>query len=248
MSKKIINNWIDNLHPSSFIDRQYKRYIPSEILNEQPLIPYEEEKWHKLFIKPPNADYSKLQLTATGVYSIGQPDLSAELIKYIKINAEYANLNINELTITETNGGLGGFSIALANEFKNINIIELNPTHFSIINNNLHIYEYDKPNSATINMYNNDYLDVMLDINQDIIISDPPWGGKNFINQKALRLGFSNIDITDVINFLAAHNKFKLYIFLAPLNFDFNSFTRKIRATNINIQKIRRHNYICIRL
>jgi 16S rRNA G966 N2-methylase RsmD len=245
MSKN--NNWIDKLSSHSFIDKKYRKYTDKSILNPLPLLPYEENLWKKLFNKPPNNDYSKLQMTKVGTYSIGQPDINKELIEFVKDQALDMKLDINKLTITETNGGLGGFSYSLLSEFNNLNIVELNPTHFKIIQNNLKVYGFQENFKKNIKIYKGDYINKMMELSQDIIISDPPWGGKDYIKQPSIRLGFSNIDITDVINYLYENKKFSLFIFLAPKNYNFNSFISNIKTKNIYIRKVRQHNFVCIK-
>lgn len=241
-----INNWINKLPTGAFIDKTHRRYIDQTIMEPLPLLSYSEPQWKKLFKEPPGKDYKKLQLTATGVYSIGQPDINRELILFVKELATSIGLNEKTITITETNGGLGGFSTALLQEFNNLNIVELNPTHYNIIKNNLEVYGFGKNNTKKITIYEADYLDKMFELKQDIIISDPPWGGRDYIKQQSIRLGFDNIDIVNVINELAAQNKFSLFIFLAPMNYNFNLFLSRIQAKTVYIRKARRHNLIAV--
>lgn len=240
----LIDKWISELPNSAFIDKSYRRFIDKTILEKLPLLQYNEKQWKKLFIPPPNNNYKNLQLTAPGIYSIGQPDIVKELLIFIKKQIKEVGLDSNNLTITETNGGLGGFSSILLKEFNNLNIVELNPTHFKIIQNNLKTYGF---NNKNIMIYEADYLDKMFELNQDIIISDPPWGGRDYIKKPSIRLGFDNIDIVEIINKLNSENKFTLFIFLAPVNFNFNLFLSKIKSSNIYIQKVRNHNFVCIR-
>ena len=242
----IVSNWIKGLTSSSFIEQRHRRYVDPSILKDLPLLKYNKAQWTKLFLPPPNDEYEKLQLTEVGTYSIGQPDINRELIAFVKEMAEDVKLDSATLHITETNGGLGGFSSALLREFNRINITELNPTHFAIIKNNLEVYGFGKDPAKKIVIYNDDYLDRMMTVEQDIIISDPPWGGKSYVRQAAIQLGFSNIDICEVINFLNSHKRFKLFVFLAPMNYNFNSFMAKTYAKKIVIRKVRRHNFVCV--
>ena len=241
-----IKKWIDKLPKTAFINKSNKYYVDNSILNPLPLVPYNETQWKKLFNLPPKSDYSKLQMTAIGTYSIGQPDINKDLIRFIMECIKDVNLDLNTLTITETNGGLGGFSSALLQNFNNLNIVELNPTHYEIIQNNLEVYGYGDDPTKKIIIFEQDYLNKMLELSQDIIIADLPWGGPNYINQSSIRLGFSNIDLAAVINFLLSHNKFKLFIFLAPIDYNFNMFLSQIKTNNIYITKVRHHNFVCI--
>lgn len=235
-----------------------KKNILEEDVSEVPLIKYDDQKWKRLFPlfdyknkEIPINKFKKLQLTEVGIYSIAAPDISNSLIEFAKelIYKHLPSINkdsFKKLIITETNGGIGGMSISLLKLFNNLNIVELNPTHYSVIKNNIQIYGYSKDNTKNITLYNANYLDKMLELNQDIIISDPPWGGRSYIQKNNIKLGFSNIDITYIINLLNEKNKFKIFIFLAPYNFDFNSFTRYISTKKIYIMKTRKHNYVAV--
>ncbi len=245
-SETEIKKWINNLPPNAFIDRSTKYHVEKSILDELPLLPYNETKWKKLFNVPPNSDYTKLQLTEVGTYSIAQPDISAALVEFIKEVITKMGLDQNTVTITETNGGLGGFSSVLLKDFNNLNIVELNPTHYKIIQNNLQIYGYDNDPTKKVVIYEGDYLNKMLDLTQQIIIADLPWGGRGFIKQPSVRLGFSNIDVTNVINFLNDNDAFVIFIFLAPVNYNFNMFLSQIKTKDIYIRKVRRHNFVCV--
>ena len=207
---------------------------------DYPLLEYNDQQWKKLFIKPPKGDYKQLQMTYVGTYSIAKPEMGDALIQFIKHQISFYGDIPNPIS-TETNGGVGGFTLSLLQNFKTVNVVEINTTHANIIKNNMNVYGFKK-----VNVLNKDYLDICLNLKQDIIISDPPWGGKSFIHQKSIRLGFSNIDIVFIINELYKQNKFKLFIFLAPFNYDFNYFFKNIISKYVHIEKIKRHYFVCI--
>lgn len=253
MNKDFVNNFPIN----AFLDGQRRLHITDDnICKPLPLIKFNQTQWQKLF--PKNGismdNWKKLQMTKVGLYSIGQPDISDALTVFVKdqinkININDSNNTYNNITITETNGGLGGFSLALLRNFNTLNIVELNPTHYKIIKNNLALYGYSKNNVKNITIYNDNYINKMLVLQQDIIICDPPWGGRDYIKQNHIKLGISNIDISYIINELARHNKFKIFIFLAPRNYDFNSFLNIIDSQyckTIEIKKIRHHYFVAI--
>lgn len=249
---------LKNIPDDAFIDNKRHFVMDDTITKPLALVPYNDHKWKKLFpsgdavgAQMPSTKFKKLQLTEVGLYSIAAPDISQILIDFIleiisKHRELFGNRDISDLIVTETNGGIGGMSIGLLRVFNNLNIVELNPTHASIIKNNLDLYGYMKNPARQIKVLQNNYLDVMCDLHQDIIISDPPWGGKTFSNQKNIKLGFANIDITYVINFLKKHCAFKIFIFLAPFNFDFNSFMIGTSAKHVEVVKVRKHNYIAV--
>ena len=243
---------INALPINAFLDgRKHMGITDKKILKSHPLLKFDENKWKKLF---PNNDISadnwkKLQMTEVGTYSIGQPDMARELINFVKKQLAQCNINSANIVVTETNGGLGGFSLALLGVFDTLNIVELNPTHYSIIKNNLAMYGYSIEGNKNITIYEDNYINRMMTLQQDIIICDPPWGGREYIKNETVKLGISNIDITYIINILGVQHKFKIFIFLAPRNFDFNSFMKNIDTQyfkTITIDKVRKHNYVAV--
>ncbi len=194
---------LKNIPTHAFIDGRRHFNIDNTVTKPMQLVPYNEAKWKKLFphndatgAEIPSMKFRSLQLTEVGLYSIAAPDISQTLIDFlldiISRNREvFENREVSDLIITETNGGIGGMSIGLLKVFNNLNIVELNPTHASVIKNNLGIYGYTEDNNIKhIKIHQNNYLDIMCNLHQDIIISDPPWGGRSFINQKTIKLGF----------------------------------------------------------
>ena len=70
----------------------------------------------------------------------------------------------------------------------------------------------------------------MSNLKQDIIISDPPWGGTDYKQYDKLRLHLDNIDITCIINQLYQKNLFNLFVLLVPNNFDLEFFWKNINS------------------
>jgi len=189
--------------------------------------------------------FNKLELTNIARYSMANRFISDNmkliLKKYIPLYLK--SKNFNEITITESNGGVGGLSIMLANLFDNLNIVEINPIHAKMIENNLKVYDVYQKN---INIYNQDYLDILYDLNQDIIISDPPWGGYGYKKFKYMKLGLNNINISYIIQKLYKLNKFKIFILIAMSNFDLPDLINNIDAKNIIIENLGKHYFVII--
>lgn len=235
-----------------FIDNKkgIVRFIPEKnVVKEK----YNAVRWKKLFStfkdltgSDKNIDFSKLQLSNITRYSVANPSighgLEHLLKKYIGM---FLNKPIEELVVTETNGGVGGLSIRLANIFNKINIVEINDIHVRMLENNLKVYGYESP-KTNIQIYNEDYMDIAYDLNQDIIVSDPPWGGYDYSKSKSMKLGFNNVNIAYVINQLYSKNKFKFYILLAMYNFDIQNFINRLVPKDIIIYNMGKHYFILV--
>lgn len=220
------------------LSKNFKSYIKS---NE--LCTYNEKLWKQKFPYKTDLNYEKLQLTNIGLYSIATPIISDSLINLLQYLTDLYKLGNNkDIVITEANGGIGGFSIKLVQNFNNINIVEIDKTHIDIIKNNISVYN-PKHN---VKFYNNDYLDIMFNLTQDIIIFDVPWNGRNYKFKKNIKLELNNINIWHIINELYIKNKFKICILMTPFNFDVQNFIQNIISKNIIITKMEKHYFISI--
>lgn len=207
---------------------------------------YNEDIWKKLFHMTSN--FKKLRITNIARYSMANLKISdtiygiitKDLVRYLCTDIE----EIKKMTVTESNGGVGGISIKLSEIFDVMNIVEINPVHAELIKHNLE--QYNIPNSKQIKIYNEDYLDILYTLEQDIIICDPPWGGLDYKKYKFMKLGLNNINITHIINKLYEKNKFKIFILLAMRNFDLQHFINNIVPEEIIIKNMGKHYYIII--
>lgn len=232
-----------NLHPSCYINKT-KKIIPYTPEKKVKFLKYDKKIWSEKFPEEKDIDYKKLQLTNIGLYSIATPYISKNLILLIDELISTYNLDKDNITVTETNGGVGGFSIRLAKRYKYINIVEINKAHADIITNNLKVYNLE---NANIKIFNDDYLNVLDKIDSDIIICDPPWGGTDVYEKNNILLGFNNINVSCIINELAKKRLFKFFILMTPFNFDLNKFNKSIKH-DIIIRSVSRHYFIVVKL
>jgi predicted RNA methylase len=225
----------------AFINKK-KGYIVDRI-KEPTALKFDRELWERLFGKRENL--SRLQITDVARYSMANNMISNKLretlVKHISLVLQ---CDLGKLTVTETNGGVGGFSIKLAEMFNKLNIVELSSTHANMIRNNLSHTSDSKTKKICI--YNENYMDVMYDLKQDIIVSDPPWGGYSYANRSSFKLGFNNVNITHVINSLYKRGMFKLYVVFAMRNFDIQDFVNNIESPDILINNLGKHYFITV--
>ena len=192
-----------------------------------PFVPERETKLVKIgigikkniFPRKEGLNYDNLLMTNIGIYSRTSLYVALNQIKVIK-NFFKGSKN---LIITEANGGVGGLSVHLVQNFKFVKIVEINEIHKDVIENNIGEYGF-----TNFKVYNNDYLDIMMKLKQDVIIFDPPWGGKSYKNFDKIPLELDNVDISCIIKKLYNAKKFKLVIFLIPYNFDLPRFEKML--------------------
>jgi|UniRef100_A0A6C0ISF1 predicted RNA methylase len=188
------------------IEKRRQNFVPEV---EPKLIPYNEKTWKKMFPKKDNMDYSKLQLSNIGIYSIFYPNSADELAKIIRSYVPNKNA-----VITDATSNMGGSIFAFAKYFDRINAVEIVKLHCDILENNLRVYDIkDK-----VDIHCSDYLDVGDKLNQDVIFFDPPWGGKNYKEIKLMNMYLDSVPINQIIKPLLSKSIVAIRV---PYNYDF---------------------------
>jgi 16S rRNA G966 N2-methylase RsmD len=176
-------------------------------------------------------DFSKLKMSKIGLYSIAYIELGKKMLEIIKDKFK----NTSKLILTDTNGGVGGLSLHLIDHFKKTNIIEINKFHYDIIEHNLKTYGFAK---SKYKLYNKDSLEYVYRLKSNIIIFDPPWYGKDYLNKSTLSLGINNVNIACIINKLLLKKDIQLILILIPENFNFKKFISLINFKIIEIHTV----------
>jgi|ERR1700678_402627 len=192
------------------------KYSDNEILTKDSFIfidyffPYVEYKKLKL-----------LQINKEGIYSTNHPSLMRQIIYIIE---KQLNTSIKNLVITDATANIGGSAINFAINAKFTNAIEINPITYSILENNVNVYDLKK--MGKIKTYCNDYVSIMDNLIQNVIFIDPPWGGLNYKKFKKIDLYLSQIPIAYIINRL--RNKANLILIKVPVNFSYELFSKHL--------------------
>ncbi len=181
-----------------------------------------------------NIDFNKLKLTSIGKYSFSK-NLDSELITQ-KIIENLENLP-NSLIITDATSGNGGNVINFTKHFKFVNAIELNKLNFSILENNIKVY-----NRKNIKLHNINYLYIYRKLTQDIIFIDPPWGGINYKLKTNISLFLDDINICNLIDELKKYSK--MIVLKVPINFNYIELFKIVKTNFIKIYQI--SNFIII--
>tara|TARA_A100001015_G_C14982433_1_gene710054 strand:- start:428 stop:1066 length:639 start_codon:yes stop_codon:yes gene_type:complete len=189
-----------------------------------------------LFPQEENINYSKLQITKEGLYSITYPKYSELITKYIK-ESLFDKYNLKDLVITDATSNVGGNVLNFSKYFKNVNAIELDKITCNVLRNNIEVY-----NRNNVNIYCGDSIDILKKLNQDIIFFDPPWGGKKYMKNKHIILKLSNINISKIIN--SYINKVLLIVMKVPINVNLSELIKNINFCKIEFYKIRNYGLI----
>lgn len=184
---------------------------------------------------------SNLRLTDVGSVSMAKPLIRTFVINSITNWCRLRNLDPSVLTVTESHAGLGGFTVGLARIFRKVICVEIDPLHSEILLNNLGWFRI-----TNVDVFTGDYLSYMNTLSQDIIVSDPPWGGLSYGRNPRLNLSVSGVDIVEVINRLYTNNRFKLFCLFCPVNFDLQGFRDNIRFPTFEVVGSGKHYVILV--
>lgn len=187
-----------------------------------------ESMYKKFFPYKKKIKYQNLKMTKESVYSMDLPYQHDIMLNIIKLKTKKP---LNKLTITDATSNVGGATLFFANNFNHINAVEINPIHCLALKNNLDIYKL----SQKVNIICDDYLAVGNRLKQDVLYFDPPWGGKNYRDQKYMDLFLGKKNIIDIINEVTNTS---LIILKIPVNYNLKKMIYKIKSNNICIYKV----------
>jgi 16S rRNA G966 N2-methylase RsmD len=220
-----------------FSETNLKKYMEPTILENINL----EKYFTKEDIDLSNKNNIKLKITDKGLYSISKHSdskwISDIIFNFLK-NVKYKN--INNIKIIDGTAGIGGNTISFAKYFSEVYAVEINDTHYDVLNNNLKAL-----NIINVQLYLNNFLNILDDLSKksNIFFFDPPWGGKSYKNFKYFNLKIGKLPINDVINMLYDKN-FKYVILKAPYNLNITPIYLNIKYENMNIHTNNKNNMI----
>lgn len=170
-------------------------------------------------------NYSKIKMTEEGLYSITRKKDSEIIISCMK----ELLITLNDKTITDATGCVGGDTINFALNFKQIYSIEINKDNCEALISNVITFGL-----KNVIIYN---IDATVGYNwyTDVLYIDPPWGGPNYKEHSLLDLSMSNFRLDIWLEQILLRETRPKYIFLKlPQNYNFQ---RLIFLPNINSVK-----------
>lgn len=175
------------------------------------IVKYNKQLWISLF----GIADRNLLMTEEGIYSITRPPVAKSFVSTI-----IRFLNDNKITVrnvVDSTTGLGGMARYLCDAFYNVTCVEKNKEHFNISMSNIHILCKKQPlfvNDSCLNFIKNVG-------NVDMIVCDPPWGGKDYIYNTNNSLYLDSQNICHVINDIFNDGICKVFVLLIMYNFNF---------------------------
>lgn len=170
----------------------------------------------KILLFPPKKNMYKLMLENECVYSV-TPYKDAQYISDMII--KHINKDPKDIVITDATSNCGGNTINFAQNFKKVFAVEINPQIYKSLLNNINFY-----NITNVTTYNNDYLNLFNQFNQDVIFIDPPWGGPDYKNKIKLRLTLGKYSLYKLLDVIQTTFNYPLIVLKLPKNYDYQEF------------------------
>lgn len=197
-----------------------------------------EKYIHKIFPYQEDIDMNKLQVTNVGLFSVTGVKANRFLIEKIK-NV----MKTDKLVITDMTANVGSDTIGFALEFLKVNAIEIEPTNFEALANNVSVYGLCEK-VRTIRGDSSQILSKSV-VKQDVIYFDPPWGGSDYKNSKVVDMFLGEKNIADLIS--ENMQKAQLTIIKCPVNYNYNDLLEKIKKGNVTIFSFKKRGKIVLK-
>ncbi|CAI5705768.1 unnamed protein product [Peronospora effusa] len=125
------------------------------------------------------------------------------------------------LVVTDGTACIGGNVLSFCDFFMHVNAIENNATRVQMLRHNLQVLK--KTNVKCIHA---NYLDVMLELQQDVVFLDPPWGGPEYKDLNKVDLFLGDVPLHEICTRLQSSTK--CIILKVPSNFDDAKFSQQV--------------------
>ena len=112
--------------------------------------------------------------------------------------------------ITDATAGIGGNSFYFCKDFKNVNVIEKEPSVIDNLSVNLRKFRNYK-------IINTSYNIIKFMLKQDVIFIDPPWGGSNYKIKMRVNLYLDGFNVLGIVDDL--YNYTNIVCLKVPNNF-----------------------------
>lgn len=125
------------------------------------------------------------------------------------------------LVVTDGTACVGGNVLSFCDFFTRVNAVENDPARVQMLRHNLQVLQ--KTNAKCIHA---NYLDVMLELQQDVVFLDPPWGGPEYKDLGKVDLFLGGLPLHEICTRLKASAK--CVVLKVPSNFDDAKFSQHV--------------------
>uniref|UniRef100_M4C3Z9 Trimethylguanosine synthase n=1 Tax=Hyaloperonospora arabidopsidis (strain Emoy2) TaxID=559515 RepID=M4C3Z9_HYAAE len=128
------------------------------------------------------------------------------------------------LVVTDGTACIGGNVLSFCDYFTHVNAVENDLTRVQMLRHNLQVL--NKTNATCMHA---NYLDVMLELQQDVVFLDPPWGGPEYKDLDEVDLFLGGLPLYEICTQLQASTK--CVVLKVPSNFNDAKFTQHVPGT-----------------
>lgn len=186
-------------------------------------------RMEEFFPRKSGVDYSNLKLTPEGEYSITKRKDGEVLLRHMRSVLK----TLKDKHITDLTGNVGGDTILFGLHFKKVDSIELDPTNFEALQNNVDVFGL-----KNVKLHQGDSTK-LFNWNTDVLYIDAPWGGPDYKQHKELDLYLGDKRVDEYVREVLARENRPLYVFLkVPRNYKFDRFE--------NVEKFKIRGYYLI--
>lgn len=140
----------------------------------------------RLFFPPiTDTQAKRLRMTNVALFSTTPPDQGEILCQLLQ---SFYGKDLATKTVTDANGCIGGNALELLKCVGFVNVVEISKLHMDIFKHNLKVLS---PGTRNVKCFNANYIDLYLQLKQDIVFLDPPWGGLDYYKSPSLELYYS---------------------------------------------------------
>jgi len=134
----------------------------------------------KKFFNSTDEQTELIQFTMSSLYEASTYEQAS---KTARIIGNY--MGTSDLTITESSAGIGANTNAFAEEFKEVNAVELDITTMDCLMTNMRTMD-----RSNVNLILGNYLERFDKLSQDVVFIDPPWMGMQYKNKRQITLEY----------------------------------------------------------
>ena len=171
-----------------------------------------------------------------GLYSITSSDIAEDIAINI---SKYFKMKPN-IAITDATASVGGNSLSflIHPTFNPINLVEVSPIRANCLRNNILLIE-KKIQKKTYTIYTQSFMDIMMELDEDVIFIDPPWGGPDYYKYEEIDLFLSGDEpLVDICNKLFTKPRLELIVLKVPKNFGIKNFKNHLESS-LELSKFR---------
>lgn len=193
----------------------------------------------KKYFDVPENQLVNLRFTDVSLYSstpTDQAKYTADLLL-----SYYTLEELKEKTLMDATACIGGNTWIFAELVGKVICNDISVVHYEILKNNMHIL-----GKNNVEVLNENYLDVYLNIEQDILFFDPPWGGVDYKAYSEIGIQLTDskgveITLSEIIVSMLQY-KCETMILKLPVNYFIDDIIGRCNYRNIDNLIITSHD------